>query len=94
MTSASSGTICTTRIIISTVVRNLKRKRATATAASRQTMALTSTVTRATIAELRRYVPKPPSVSTKAKLSHVNSCGRSDCPPLEALASKALETIQ
>ena len=64
ITSASSGTICTMRIIIRMPVRNRKRKRATATLASSPSSALTRTTISATIAELRRKTPKPPSVST------------------------------
>jgi hypothetical protein len=54
MTRASSGTICTTRIITSTVVRIRKAKRATATAAKRARRPEMRTVPRPTSAELRR----------------------------------------
>ena len=94
MTSASSGTICTVRIIIRTAVRNRKLNRATATEASRATAAEITTVSSATIAEFLRKLTNPPSFSTNAKLSSVNSRGSSDCPPLDACASKALEIIQ
>src|SRR5215207_9564771 len=80
MTSASSGTICTTSSMINTVVRNLNRWRATAVAASRASRDEITTVDTATTELLTRNcqngVPGTRSpVSTSAKCDSVGSAG-------------------
>lgn len=54
MVSASTGTICAIRNMISRVVRNRKRKRVTAVAARKATSADATTTVPATIRLLRK----------------------------------------
>ncbi len=79
MTSASSGTICTTRSITRKVVRNRKRNRATAVAAISASRPDARTVTTARIALFAKYSQKEtsamPPFSTRSKCSSVGWAG-------------------
>lgn len=94
MTSASNGTICTMSTRTSTAVRNRKRNRPTATAASIARTQAMATVIPATVNELRRYRRKLASTSTYLKFSKVKEVGSSAPAPDVALSENALTSMK
>ncbi len=93
ITSASSGTICTTSTSTRTVVRKGNWNRDTATAASSASSPLITTVPSPTSSEFFRNVVNPPSPSTYWKFSSEKSVGSRARDPSLAWASKAVDSI-
>ena len=85
ITSASSGTICTTSTSTRTVVRKGNWNRDTATAASSASSPLITTVPSPTSSEFFRNVVNPPSPSTYWKFSSEKSVGSRCAGPVVGL---------